>query len=271
MRVVLEYADAIHKACDAVLDNTLSVLKDDDRNLIINYIMLPAQTIGIDVAYVFEQLYAFRLYRRDSGNHNKTLLYTKTSFWTRRRGLLPGKLGMDKNQKLLARRLVSDDIAVAQLWTRSNDALSLVLGKAIKDYNKKHCKYGMANIKRDVYAEPPFIALRKEVMWWELLRAKSTQDAGQPSTSSTQEDYRMSQQSRFSMVEQQNLMGNTPCFRIGTQPDLSPRRNTRKPRSLHDLQYAQERPEGLTRPQSTSNLRSFVLPPRTYPARPTLR
>ncbi|CAN9140935.1 unnamed protein product [Alternaria alternata] len=56
MRVVLEYADAIHKVCEAVIDNTQSLLKDEDRNVIIDLIMQPAQTLGIDVAYVFEQL-----------------------------------------------------------------------------------------------------------------------------------------------------------------------------------------------------------------------
>ena len=273
MRVVLEYADATHKAYEAVIDNTQSLLKDDDRNFIIDYIMQPTRTIGIDVAYIFEQLYAFRSHRCDSGNHNKTLLYTKTSFWTRRRGLLPGKLGMDKNQKLLARRLVSDDIAVAQLGIRSNEAFSSVLGKVIKEHNKKHCRYGMANIKRDVYAEPPFVALRKEVMWWELLRTKSTQDGGQPSSISLQADYRMSQEPKFRIAEQQNLvLSNRPYFRMGSQPDVSPRRNshnTRRPHSLHDLQAIQEQPERPARPQSTSNIRSFVLP-RTDPARPEL-
>ncbi|KAG9185367.1 hypothetical protein G6011_07911 [Alternaria panax] len=264
MRVVLEYADIIHKACEAVVENTQSLLKDEDRNVIIDLIMQPAQALGIDVAYVFEQLYAFRAHRCDGGNHNKTLLYTKTSFWKRRRGLLPGKLGMDKNQKLLAHRLVSDDIAVAQLGTRSNEALALVLGKAIKQYNKKNCKYGMANIKRDVYAEPPFIALRKEAMWWELLRAKSAQDGSQPSNVKIQADWRMSMQPKFGIAERHNqALDNRSYYRMHNQPDIPPRRNshnTRRPRSLHDLQAIQEQPERPTRPQSISNVRSIVLP-----------
>ncbi|KAH6841951.1 hypothetical protein B0T12DRAFT_337141, partial [Alternaria alternata] len=227
MRVVLEYADAIHKACEAVINNTQSLLKDEDRNVIIDLIMQPAQTLGIDVAYVFEQLYAFRSHRCDSGNHNKTLLYTKTSFWTRRRGLLPGKLGMNKNQKLLARRLVSDDIAVAQLGTRSNEALALVLGNAIKQYNKRHCRYGMANIKRDVYAEPPFVALRKEVMCM---------------------------QPKYGIAERHDRkLDNRSYHGMGSLPNTAPRgnsHNTRRPRSFHDLQAIQEQSEAPTRPQS---------------------
>ena len=264
MRVVLEYADAIHKACEAVINNTQSLLKDEDRNVIIDLIMQPAQTLGIDVAYVFEQLYAFRSHRCDSGNHNKTLLYTKTSFWTRRRGLLPGKLGMNKNQKLLARRLVSDDIAVAQLGTRSNEALALVLGNAIKQYNKRHCRYGMANIKRDVYAEPPFVALRKEVMWWELLREKSAQDGSQPSNIKIQADWRMSMQPKYGIAERHNRkLDNRSYHGMGSLPNTAPRgnsHNTRRPRSFHDLQAIQEQSEAPTRPQSVCNIRSYIMP-----------
>ncbi len=243
MRVVLEYADVIHKACETVVDNTQSLLKDYDRDFIITYIMEPARTIGIDIAYVFEQLYAFRSHRCEGGNHNKTLLYTKASLWARGRGLLPGKLGMDKSQKLLARRLVSDDIAVAQLGTRSCEALRLVLGKAIKDYNRKHCKYGMANIKRDIYAEPTFVALKKELTWWEFVKAKSLQEEQQAATTINRPEFRTSNQAEF---------------RMSTQLDNSPRRNShhlRRPRSLHDLHSIDERPERPARPQSTSSIR----------------
>ncbi|KAI4657961.1 uncharacterized protein J4E78_006351 [Alternaria triticimaculans] len=255
-RVVLEYADVIHKACETVVDNTQSLLKDSDREFISTYIMEPARTIGVDIAYVFEQLYAFRLHRCEGGNHHKTLLYTKPSFWTRGRGLLPGKLGMDKSQKLLARRLVSDDMVVAQLGTRSCEALRLVLGKAIKDYNRKHCKYGMAKIYREIYAEPKFIALKKELKWRDFVFTKYLHDEQQAAMASGQSDFRDSNQaeprtsSRFLDV---------------------PRRNSehlRRPSSLHDLPSIRERPERPPRPLSTSSIRLGSL--RSRPARPGL-
>jgi hypothetical protein len=242
MRVVLEYADVIHKACETVVDNTQSLLTDHDRDFICNYIMEPARILDIDIAYVFEQLYAFRLHRCEGGNQTKTLLYTKASFWTKGRGLLPGKLGVDKSQKLLARRLVSDDVVVAQLGIKSSEALRLVLGKAIKEYNRKHCKYGMAKIQREVYAEPKFVALKKELTWWEFVKVRALQEEQQASLASNRPDFRTSNQAEP---------------RKSGQFDDSMRRDShqlRRPHSLHDLHSISERPERLPRLQSTSNI-----------------
>ena len=58
-----------------------------------------------------------------------------------------------KNHKLLALRLVSDDIAVTQLEERVCERLRLVLGQAIKNYSEKNCRYGTGNVKREVYAD----------------------------------------------------------------------------------------------------------------------
>ncbi|KAH6870625.1 hypothetical protein BKA58DRAFT_411728 [Alternaria rosae] len=255
-RVVLEYADVIHKACETVVDNTQSLLKDSDREFISTFIMEPARTIGIDISYVFEQLYAFRLHRCEGGNHHKTLLYTKPSFWTRGRSLLPGKLGMDKSQKLLARRLVSDDMVVAQLGTRSCEALRLVLGKAIKDYNRKHCKYGMAKTNREVYAEPKFVALKKELKWRDFVFTKYLYDEQQAAMASGQSNLRASNQGEP---------------RMSSRLYDASRRNSdhlRRPSSLHDLHSISERPERPPRPLSTSNIR--LGSPRSRPVRPGL-
>ncbi|KAF1829915.1 hypothetical protein BDW02DRAFT_458835, partial [Decorospora gaudefroyi] len=162
---LMAYTEVIHKACTRISENQHSLLEDDDAASIISYIIQPARHLGIEPAYMFEQLLALRLHRCQAQNRKKTLLYTRsTSTW---RGLLD-KMGIGKEQKMLAYQLVSDDIAVAQLGTHTCERLRLLLGQAIKQHNHKYCKYGMGNVARHVHAGPIPTALVDELAWGEV-------------------------------------------------------------------------------------------------------
>ncbi|RMZ74430.1 hypothetical protein GMOD_00003467 [Pyrenophora seminiperda CCB06] len=178
LHTVSKYAEAISKVCENVARNSQSLLSDYDRAFIVSFIMQPARQLGINPTYLLEQLLSFRIHMCRPENRKKTLLYTKnTSIWARGLGLLPSKWSIGKNHKLLACRLVSDDIAVTQLGERICERLRLVLGQAIKKFSDKNCKYGMGNVKREVYADPVCTALVQELNSWEVAYRKKIKAA----------------------------------------------------------------------------------------------
>ncbi|KNG44930.1 hypothetical protein TW65_08171 [Stemphylium lycopersici] len=173
LRTVIAYADAIHNVCSNVLGNSQSLLKDDDGDFIVRYVLKPAQDLHIDPAYLFDHLMAFRLHRCHPENRKKTLLYKKTSsIWACGLGLLPAKWNADRKQKLLAYWLVSDDIALARLRPHACERLRLVIGGAIKRFAQKHCKLGMGSVRREVYAEPTTATLVRQLVLSESMKAR---------------------------------------------------------------------------------------------------
>jgi len=178
LHTVHKYAEAVNNVCENVARNSQSLLSDYDRAFIVSFVMQPARQLGIDPAYLLEQLLAFRVHMCRVENRKKTLLHTKnTSIWARGLGLLHSKWTIGKNHKLLACRLVSDDIAVTQFEERICERLRLVLGQAIKNYSDKNCRYGMGNVKREVYADPIPRALVQELNSWELSYRKKNKAA----------------------------------------------------------------------------------------------
>ncbi|KAK1907419.1 hypothetical protein P3342_005745 [Pyrenophora teres f. teres] len=168
LHIVHKYSEAVNNVCENVARNSQSLLSDYDRAFIVSFVMQPARQLGIDPAYLLEQLLAFRIHMCRAEHRKKTLLHTKsTSLWARGLILLQSKWTLGKNQRLLACRLVSDDIAVTQLGERICERLRLVLGQAIRNFSDKHCKFGMGNVKREVYADAVPRALVHELNSWE--------------------------------------------------------------------------------------------------------
>ncbi|KAH7359946.1 hypothetical protein BKA66DRAFT_369326, partial [Pyrenochaeta sp. MPI-SDFR-AT-0127] len=168
--VVYRCSAAIDKACSKLEENHLSILTYEERAFIINWIIQPARLLNIEPAYMFEQLMVFPSHGCLAENQKKTLLYANTtSIWPFGRGLLPGRWSSDKKQRLLARRLVSDEIAITELETQTSEELRLLLGHAIAEFGRRHCRSGMSNIERRVYADPIPTALAHELQRWELM------------------------------------------------------------------------------------------------------
>jgi hypothetical protein len=162
--IITHYAEKVHQACTNLTQSNLSLLTRTKRDLIFRYIFQPARDLEIDPAYVCEQLLSYRTHRCLSDNRKKTRLYPKVSIWSRGRDLL-GK----KPQKLLACRLISDDITVSQLGHQGCEPLTELLGQCIQEFNHKYCKHGMANVDPDVYAGPLPTALAEELYWNQIV------------------------------------------------------------------------------------------------------
>ncbi|KAF1940687.1 hypothetical protein EJ02DRAFT_309550, partial [Clathrospora elynae] len=169
-RMIQVHSETVHKACEKVAQNHHSLLKNEECAFIITHIIQPARLLKIEPGYMFEQLMAFRSHGCRAEYRKKTLLYNNTiSFWPLGRGFLPSKWGVDKKQRLLALRLVSDDIAIAKLGALTCERLQLLIGNAIKQFGEKNCKFGMGRVRREVYVEPTSTALVEELERWEIM------------------------------------------------------------------------------------------------------
>ena len=244
LRTVVSYADAIHNVYSNVLGNSQSLLKDDDREFIVRYVLRPSQDLHIDPAYMFDHLMAFRLHRCHPENRKKTLLYKKTSsIWTRGLGLLPAKWNADKKQKLLAYWLVSDDIALARLRPHACERLRLVIGGAIKRFAQKHCKLGMGSVRREVYAEPTTATLVRQLVLSESMKARRARHHADSWISSSSSD----EHDSLPQVPPHHQDFHVPRRRSQQLP------RSWSTRSLFDIH---EHEEMSKRPQSASGIRS---------------
>ena len=242
LHIVHKYAEATNTVCENVARNSQSLLSDYDRAFIVSFIMLPARQLGIDPAYLLEQLLAFRVHMCRAENRKKTLLYTKsTSIWARGLGLLPCKWSVGRNHKLLACRLVSDDIAVTQLGERICERLRLVLGQAIKNFSDKNCKSGMGNVRREVYADPLATALVQELNSWEVSYRKRIKKTREKSLRTS------------APLETERQRRNSPLME--------------RAKSSRDLYSIYEHEEAPRRPQSALGIRTSSAPPLDFSQR----
>jgi hypothetical protein len=163
--IVGRYTENVHQACTNLTQSNISLLTRNNREFICNNILQPARDLDIDPAYVCEQLLSYRTHRCLLENRKKTRLYPKVSIWSRGRDLL-GK----KAQRLLACRLISDDVTVSLLGEYGREPITEMLGQCIREFNQKHCKHGMANVDRDVYADHLPTALAEEIYWNPLVK-----------------------------------------------------------------------------------------------------
>ncbi|KAE8853900.1 hypothetical protein HRS9122_00892 [Pyrenophora teres f. teres] len=147
LHIVHKYSEAVNNVCENVARNSQSLLSDYDRAFIVSFVMQPARQLGIDPAYLLARLPNTHV---SSGASEEDVATYQEHF-----------------SRLLACRLVSDDIAVTQLGERICERLRLVLGQAIRNFSDKHCKFGMGNVKREVYADAVPRALVHELNSWE--------------------------------------------------------------------------------------------------------
>jgi hypothetical protein len=234
-------SQALYKACENVHQGNHSLLTRADQTLIVECIIHPAQDLGVDPAYVCEQLLSYRLHRCRPENRKSTLLYTKTSIWSRTLGK------HSKAQKLLASQLVSDDIAVAQLGTDSYEPLRLLLGRAIQEFDQKHCKLGMGKVNREVHAGPKSAALVVEIQWRQAIQARQDSQGRQPPAPERQDS---------SSTPQSHAIA--PWLGIRSPPKSQSSTSLRSRANICSI--PEEVPK---RPQSTSGLRPSRMPSRS--------
>jgi hypothetical protein len=131
--------------------NSLSRLQNSQ---LIESVIEPAEKLGVPPAYFLEKVMELSAHRCIPGKQKESLLYKAASdpVIVLRCQFLPFRWWSNKQQRALARRLITDEIILAKL-TAMNDACMLIR-LAIGVFQRKHCKTGMKSVARAEYVDP---------------------------------------------------------------------------------------------------------------------
>ncbi|KAH7090181.1 hypothetical protein FB567DRAFT_284872 [Paraphoma chrysanthemicola] len=138
----------------------------EKRKKLLDNVVRPAQTWGIDPGYFLDKLMEFERHRCIPGKEKETLLYSETS---RKFGLniFKKKWTNTIQHRALAERLAADGFVVRTLFPQ--EEVGTIISTAIAKFAKRHCKHDMHMVTPRPYANPIAISLG-ETLWnnWRL-------------------------------------------------------------------------------------------------------